>query len=177
MDKNEVRKQIILKRKSLNREVLQENSVAVFNQLFSTINLDKFSVVMVYKSFGGEILTDAIIERLKKSNKIVVHPLTINDEMVAVLPKSNHFEKDRFGIDVPCDYEIVEKVDLAITPLVACDLNRNRMGFGKGFYDKFFSQHNCYKVGICHDFQIIDTVFPQNWDVPLDCIISEKRTF
>ena len=64
---------------------------------------------------------------------------------------------------------------LCLVPALAFDLKLNRMGFGKGYYDKLLSDFCGVKIGLCYDFQITDTVFPEAHDVPMNIIITEKR--
>ena len=62
--------------------------------------------------------------------------------MIAVKPTNEAFESDLYGISVPKEYEEVKSVEVAIIPLIACDENKNRIGFGKGYYDKFLKDKN-----------------------------------
>ena len=175
MDEKELRKFMIEKRAKLSAFALDKASEKVENALFSIAGILDYSTYFVYKDFRGEIKTDGIISRLLSSGKIVTYPLLL-EEMEAVESKDGVFIKDKFGVDVPQNYEILSSaVEVVITPLVACDTNLNRLGFGKGYYDKFFAKFPCLKIGICHDFQIVDTLSPKPWDIPLDIIITDKR--
>ena len=95
--------------------------------------------------------------------------------MYSVKPLSNNFIKDKFGVLVPKEYEIISDVDVAFIPLIACDKNKNRIGFGKGYYDKFLSGKNILKIGLAYDFQIVDHIPSNSWDVKLDLIITDKQ--
>ena len=177
MNKNELRKYLIAKRETLSSQTIKSNSQKIASVLLSLPIIKTSQTIFVYKSFRGEVDTNEIISTLRKMGKTLVFPYTEQDKMFAAKPLSDNKKLDEFGIEIPTDFTIETSVDVAITPLVGCDLKRNRMGFGKGFYDKFFSLHPCYKIGVCHDFQVVDSVFPQEWDVPLDCIITENRIF
>jgi 5-formyltetrahydrofolate cyclo-ligase len=71
-----------------------------------------------------------------------------------------------------------EEIDLVIVPGVAFDEHRNRIGFGAGFYDRFLEsvRPSCAKIGIAFEFQIYDEVPVEEHDIPLDLVITEKRT-
>ncbi|MGE6480903.1 5-formyltetrahydrofolate cyclo-ligase [Psychrobacter namhaensis] len=70
------------------------------------------------------------------------------------------------------------ELDVIICPLVAVDLNGNRMGMGGGFYDTTLGKiyqsgaKKPLKIGWCYDFQVVDTLQRQPWDVPLDALIT-----
>lgn len=70
------------------------------------------------------------------------------------------------------------ELDVIICPLVAVDLNGNRMGMGGGFYDTTLGKiyqsgaKKPLKIGWCYDFQVVDTLQRQPWDVPLDGLIT-----
>ncbi len=175
MDEKTLRKSIIKMRENLDKETLRLSSAIITESLFALDGFADFSSYFVYNSFRGEVDTNEIINRLKSMDKTVLYPLTVGDTMYAVKPESEKFEKDKFGVYVPSKYSIVNNVDVVIVPLVACDKNLNRIGFGKGFYDRFLRDRQCLKIGICHDFQVVDEIDPKEWDVPLDIIITEKR--
>ena len=175
MNEKEFRKNLIAKRESIDSKTLIRNTKIVTQTLFSLDGFADFSSYFVYNSFRGEVDTNEIINRLKSMGKTVLYPLTVGDTMYAVKPEGENFIKDKFGVCVPSKYSIVNNVDVVIVPLVACDKNLNRIGFGKGFYDRFLRDRQCFKIGICHDFQVVDEIVPKEWDVPLDIIITEKR--
>jgi 5-formyltetrahydrofolate cyclo-ligase len=175
MDEKSLRKLMIEKRASLSTFDLDLASEKVEKALLEIDGILDYDTYFVYKDFRGEIKTDGIISRLIKSGKRVLYPLLL-EEMEAVESKDGIFVKDKFGVDVPQNYEILSSaVEVVITPLVAADTHLNRLGFGKGYYDKFFAKAPCLKIGICHDFQIVDALSPKPWDIPLDIIITEKR--
>jgi 5-formyltetrahydrofolate cyclo-ligase len=175
MDEKTLRKSIIKMRENLDKETLALSSKTITESLFDIKGFTEFSSYFVYNSFRGEVDTSEIINRLKSMGKTVLYPLTVGDSMYAVKPESENFIKDKFGVYVPEKYSIIDKVDVVIVPLVACDTNLNRIGFGKGYYDRFLRNRKCLKIGICHDFQVVDEIDPKEWDVPLDIIITEKR--
>ena len=69
---------------------------------------------------------------------------------------------------------ILTEIDAFLCPGLAFDLNRNRLGRGRGFYDRTLSRANpqAQKVGICFPFQRVEDVFPESHDVAMDCVID-----
>lgn len=175
MNEKELRKNLIAKRESIDSKTLIRNTKIVTQALFSLDGFTNFSSYFVYKSFRGEVGTEEIIERLERLGKTVLYPLTEGDIMYAVKNESARFVRDRFGVEVPERYTVFDAPDVVIVPLVACDVFGNRLGFGKGFYDRYLQNRACLKIGICHDFQLVDKLESKPWDVPLDVIITEKK--
>ena len=95
--------------------------------------------------------------------------------MYAAKNLSNSEEERAFKIKEPSIYEIVFDVDVVIVPLVGCDKNLNRIGFGKGFYDRFLKDKKAYKIGVCYDFQVVDNLTVNEWDVKLNKIITPTK--
>ena len=136
--------------------------------------LDKCNF-LIYKDFKNEVKTDRIISYLHALGKAVAHPITLGEEMIAAIPAGEETTRDAFGIVIPIEYSIMKSPDVIFVPLVACDERKNRLGFGKGFYDRYMRDKKALKIGLCYDFQVTDGITVNEWDVPLDMIITEKR--
>lgn len=170
-----LRTKIKLMRENMPKSEVESLSSAVYTKLFSLDYMREKSTFFVYKSFRNEVDTSGIINALLAQNKTVSHPLIIGDKIISALPTSSEWVKDAFNIETPKNYKELSSVDVAIIPLIACDKNKNRVGFGKGFYDKFLSETPCIKIGLCYDFQVIDSITPNPWDVKLDYIITPTK--
>lgn len=171
---NEIRNKIKKIRTALSPEDAKIKSDNVVKNLFTLSFLFEKQNYFIYKSFKNEVKTDKIIKRLKDLNKTIAYPITFSDNMVAGIPIGKEIILDNFGISVPKNYTIIDKIDVAFIPLIACDKNKNRIGFGKGYYDKFLKNNNCIKVGICYDFQVVDLITPNATDIPLDIVVTES---
>ena len=73
-------------------------------------------------------------------------------------------------------------LDIVIVPAVVFDFEKNRIGFGGGYYDTFLKKirgenKKILFIGICYDFQIIEKVPAEEHDVVLDFVVSESRIF
>ena len=130
---------------------------------------------MVYNSLKTEVQTDRLITALKSQNKTVAYPITVGDDMVAGVPTSCEYKKSSLGVIEPLEYTILDNPSVVIVPLVACDKNLNRIGMGKGYYDRYLSGKSAIKIGICYDFQVVDKIIPNQTDIPLDIIVTEKQ--
>ena len=162
----------------MNINEVREYSDEIFEN-FCDLNLD-FQSVMVYLSFKNEVMTDRFISQFKIDKKDVSIPYCINDlSMNAVkLVDFDEFKVNRYGILEPENPVKTDKntIHLCVVPGVAFDGSGARIGFGKGYYDRFLKGTNIIKIGICYDFQIMKSPLPNDInDIKMDYIISEKR--
>ena len=133
-------------------------------------------VCFCYLSFSSEAPTDKLIERLKEQGFLVCCPRVENGEMVAV-ELSEDYTISFLGIREPIGQAYTGQIDYVITPLLAVDEQGNRLGYGGGFYDRFFKANpQAKRIGYAFDFQIIKQVPTEAQDEKLDCIVTEKRT-
>ena len=91
------------------------------------------------------------------------------------------FEANAYNIPEPLDTEAVDPalLDMVIVPLLACDLKGNRVGYGKGFYDRYLKQcrKDCLKIGFSY-FEPVDSIDDRDeFDVPLDLCITPQRIY
>ena len=175
MTNTEIRTEIKKKRSSMTETEVFAYSDIIFDKIKELDFVFKKQNFMIYKDFKNEVKTDKIIDLLTRFGKTVAHPITLGDNMIAAIPQGNETTLDSFGIEIPKNYSIMDMPEVIFVPLVACDENKNRLGFGKGYYDKYLSGRKVLKIGLCYDFQVTKEIAAQPWDVPLDMIITEKR--
>lgn len=129
----------------------------------------------VYRSFASEAKTDKLISILIQMGKHVVTPRVVGKTMVAV--EGGNLVRNLYGIE-ESDGEVYEgKIDVAIIPLLATDVQGHRLGYGGGFYDRFLENHPCYKVGLCYEKQILSEIPFEPHDILLNAICTEQRFF
>ena len=66
-------------------------------------------------------------------------------------------------------------MDIIFVPGIAFDLKKNRIGYGKGYYDKFIQKTKSIFIGVCHDFQLIEGLPADLLDKKVNKILTEKR--
>ncbi len=170
--KKVIRGQMLAMRKAVSEQEKTFAGDKVYQNLLKIDEFKRAESCFCYIDFKNEIPTEKI-RRFFDGKELLV-PL-IDGDMLAVKAISGSV-KNFYGIDEPKDYEIVQKCpDISVIPLVACDINGNRIGFGKGYYDKYLADKNTIKIGVCYDFQVLDNVPSQEQDVRLDYIVTEKR--
>ncbi len=181
MGKAEIRDKMKQLRRSMSAEEICGKSTEITAVLFSLECFKNAKTVMVYLSAFREVDTAQIIERLISDGKKIVVPIC-NVENCTITPSYikdfSDMHKGAYGIWEPKKTEKadVSDIDMIIVPGIAFDENGNRCGFGKGYYDKLLCGCRAVKVGLCYDFQIVKSLETNEYDIPMDFVISERRT-
>ena len=186
MTKNEIRKNLILKRKQLSKETVQKNSNYIMKKLHPYVK--KAENIMIFMNMGNEVEITKIIKLYSDKNFYIPKTLP-NKEMKISRYNENELVLHKFGYyesksDIFSDENIL---DLIIVPATAFDYSKNRIGFGGGYYDTFLSKvifnnqtnrKNRNKpliIGVCYDFQLIDYIPSEDHDIKMDYIVTEKN--
>jgi len=184
MNKNEIRGKLLEKRKSFSHEELQEKNSKIFEKLFSLQEFSSANNIGVYISFKNEVGTRKIIEKLLSENKNVFAPvMDFGNEhfSYAKLSSLENLTENKYGVSEPKEKEFVEasKIDVFLVPGAAFDKRGYRIGWGKGYYDKFFNKNNPTgkKIGLFFEFQLIKEVPVEEFDVKMDYIVTEKEIY
>lgn len=184
MDKQTLRAQMINKRASISKEDLISNSKIITDKVLSSKEYNNADTLLIYVGIKGEVLTAEIIENALIDKKKVAAPrIDLNSDIMNFyeIRSSGCLEKASFGLLEPKDYcPLTENCEhtLMIAPGVAFDKEKNRLGYGKGYYDTYLNTHN-HKyldiIALSHDFQILDGIPHNKYDAKMDKIITEKR--
>lgn len=133
----------------------------------------------------GEIDLNELWESALLQQKSCYFPV-LNEESLTLsfLPATptSPFKKNRYGIiepDVSNDLAIeIEQLDLVFVPLVAFDVHCTRIGMGAGYYDRTFKEkENCPLFGIGYQFQRVDYLKPDPWDIQLRAVITQRAIY
>lgn len=136
------------------------------------------SCVALYHAIPGEVQTALFIEKWYKEKTLLLPVIEGNDLRLVPYAGPNSLKAGIFGILEPTDETQMipeNQIDLIIVPGVAFDRAHNRLGRGKGYYDRLLSGLSAPKIGICYDFQLIDVVPTEPFDRKMDLIITEKE--
>lgn len=181
MDKTIIRKNVLNARKNMQTNEVLKNSEDIFKNLVESNVLLNYNNILVYADFKNEVKTGQIIQYLRNNLKNVYLPVCNIKEHTFEVSKINfdNFETKTncYGIEEPiAKVSNSQIIDCAIVPGVAFGINGNRIGFGGGYYDKFFEKRkNVFKIGICYEFQICDYSQSEKHDIPMNMLITEKR--
>jgi 5-formyltetrahydrofolate cyclo-ligase len=178
MDKAAVRKQMRDLKRQLSPEEKLRRSKAILQRLEPLPLFAEAKVVLLYWSMADEVQTHDFVNKWYK-DKVVLLPCVQGDDLVLRQYSGPDcmVAGEQFGIGEPQgpEWTDLDKVDLIIVPGVAFDSHGNRMGRGRGFYDRLLkSTPNAVKVGVAFDFQLLDRIPVEPHDVPMDCVLSEQ---
>lgn len=164
--------------KELKTELDANTVLCSSNRIFAEIELlpefKAAKTIMAYWSLPDEVQTHSFIGKWYMSKKILLPLVVENDLELRVFSGMDCLEaRPPFGILEPVNgaKASISEIDMVIVPGVAFDLNGNRMGRGKGYYDRLLKQKNIYKVGVCFAFQVVEHVPINTYDIPMDKII------
>ena len=189
MDKAEIRRQILQQRNKLDRNQLNAYSKNLSIQIKAHHLFKTAQNIASYLPFGKEISTVPIHRELTKYNKHLFVPKIIkgqlNQMLFCEINSDTRYKHNQFGIKEPDNnnnLKHAKQMDLILLPLVAFDKNGNRLGMGGGYYDRALSFRRNRKVwrkpvllGLAYDFQQVNALPKQTWDIPLDGIVTNSQ--
>lgn len=169
--KSLIRSQIKTSFAESSERLLREKSVCLFAKLESEPEFLQASTIMLFASLPDEVYTHDFIQKWA-ANKTILLPSIRNSEIVPCLYKPNSaFHVGEYNI-----LEAIEayegEIDLVLVPGQAFDAQGNRLGRGKGFYDRFLKRTNAFRIGICFDFQLLPQIPTEAHDMKMDLVIS-----
>jgi 5-formyltetrahydrofolate cyclo-ligase len=139
---------------------------------------------MIYLSYGSEVITDFIVKSAIEEGKNVVVPAITNSRSSSMqatriirLEDANQLVCGIRQPEVNFD-NVTSKdfIDLVLIPGIVFDLSGYRLGYGKGYYDKWLKDVSLSKtVGLAYDFQIVDNLPIGKHDLPIGTIVTEQR--
>ena len=165
-------------RLALKKEEVMECSKACVSKVLQFPELIEAKTVCVYMPTGNEIDTTEIIRYCKENGKRLAAPRVNGDTMeFYYFTDETDMEQGAYDIWEPTGTEAVEDEEsLVIMPGVAFDLSCNRIGYGKGYYDRYLSAHpHMKKVALAYDFQIVGRIKREVHDVRPDVVVTESR--
>ncbi|HEX5668901.1 MAG TPA: 5-formyltetrahydrofolate cyclo-ligase [Chitinophagaceae bacterium] len=186
MIKNELRKALLSERMAIDDKKMEKlQDLILIN--FQHLSLPYLQYLHTYQPIEGrhEPDPDPMVSFTAFRNpglQIVVPKLTgVNDMLHILVNDHTVWRKNQFGIPEPEEGESVDeqKIDLVFVPMLGCDKKGNRIGYGKGYYDRFLvkCREDVLKIGLSflEPIESIDDVDP--WDVPLDFCITPQRVY
>lgn len=170
-NKKEIRKTVLDKVSNVTNRT--ERSFLMRDDLFPIIR--KYQHIALFASLDSEIDTFPLIEKLLKERKDIYLPKTNGDiiDFYKVEDLSSLIiSKDKYKVREPNGGEKISpmKIEVIICPGVAFDKNGNRMGHGKGYYDRYLASSPAYKIGVCYKEQLLNEIPYEEHDVKMDMV-------
>lgn len=186
-EKKALRKETLTKRKNLDTAEKENMDEKILDRFFESKYYKEAKKIFIYISYDSEIDTIKIIDKAFKDGKKIYVPRTEFESRLMDAVEITSFDnliKSSYGILEPSintPYINPNELDLIVVPGVAFDRKGGRMGYGAGFYDRYFKKINknnierITKIALAYDFQVLEEVPMSAQDVPVDYIITEKE--
>ena len=179
--KDKIRKEILAKRNILSDKDINKKSDLIIKNLASYI--ENIQNIMIFMDMKTEVKITKLLELHPKKNFFISKITNSkNREMKINKYNENELILHKFGYyeSSSNDFYDEEILDVVIVPALAFDSKKNRIGFGGGYYDTFLEKvrkknNKALFIGVCYDFQIIDSVQTEKHDVTLDFVVSESK--
>ena len=179
--KDKIRKKILAKRNILSDKDINKKSDLIIKNLASYI--ENVQNIMIFMDMKTEVKITKLLELYPKKNFFISKITNSkNREMKINKYNKNELILHKFGYyeSSSNDFYDEEILDVVIVPALAFDSKKNRIGFGGGYYDTFLEKvrkknNKALFIGVCYDFQIIDSVPTEKHDVTLDFVVSESK--
>lgn len=166
------------KRYALRESEVQSLSQECVSKVLQFPELLEARTVCIYMPTGNEIDTSAIIQYCLENQKRVAAPRIEGDTMDFYYFQSIvDLKQGAYDIWEPTGTErVTDEESVVIMPGVAFDLDCNRIGYGKGYYDKYLSKHpNMKKIALAYEFQIVGKIKREIHDIRPEMIVTERR--
>lgn len=178
LTKAQIRSKILLRLKTQKEDTRERKSRLIKRKLLRTKEFIKAKKVMFYIAFRGEVNTEEMIREAKAKGKLVTVPVCERNRIAirpCMLEEHAHLKKGPYGVREPAQRKCIrlEDLDLVIVPGVAFDKKGNRLGRGKGFYDRFLSRlpRDIPSIGLAFSFQIIPSIPASAHDVSVKKVL------
>lgn len=187
LSKEELRKKVLFCRRLLLPDEIREKSERIKKKFFSLTLWKSNENFFVYMSDErGEVETVSVIYSLLEREKKVWIPRVKDHNLLWYQIDENKIRKlevSPWGILEPSPNwepytDRIKEKTVCIVPGIVFDRRGYRIGYGKGFYDRFLLNNSqCISVGFCYDFQMVMLCPRRKWDIPVDWIITENNVF
>ena len=180
-DKSVLRKYYLDLLKKQGREEGLRKSQVIGEMLFKLPAITNAKTILFYASLPGEVDTFAMIRKAIELQKQAALPVVLHEQRTLIPTLTEHMEDlhlSTYGIHEPKRHperEIsLDRIDAVVVPALAFDKANNRLGRGKGYYDRFLKSlpSSAVTVGIAFDFQLADRLPTEDHDVAVHHVIA-----
>lgn len=171
--KKEIRKEYREKRKNIKNKNIKDN--IIFRKLILDDDVNKADTLLIYVSTEEEIETTKIINYFLKTKKVAVPKIENNEMNFYYIKNINELEKGYYNILEPITNNKVTDFNnsVCITPGICYSKDNFRVGYGGGFYDKFYAKNNIFSIGVCYKELLLDKLSHDNFDIPVKKLITD----
>lgn len=180
MPKQLIREKILALRRGYALDGCRLLGRRIQEQFLATADFARAASVALYSPVQNEVGTEMVAAAVISAGKVLAYPRVVGREMEFVRTVDPVMLRPGYlNVSEPCSGQVMlpEEIDLCVVPGVAFDLDGHRLGYGKGFYDRFLSQlpNGVVRIGFAYDFQVVEALPVQSHDQRLSMLITEKR--
>lgn len=137
--------------------------------------------VFIYNSMSDEVDTNELINILCKDNRVYL-PVVRGEGLMSLVEvtEDSGYTVGAYGIKEPIGQYVDDcevKIDVCFTPLRAFDDKCMRVGRGKGYYDRFFAEHDCFKIALAFEQQKVEDIQSDVNDIAVDVVLTASEEF
>ena len=180
-DKNQLRQTLLEQRQALLSEQIHIASQRIQHRLVSQDFWGRAENVGLYFPMKNEVDTSFLLQQGLESGKSIYYPRVEQGLVFSEINSLTDLVRGAFGLMEPqhtCPIlKANENLDLILVPGIGFDTQGFRIGYGKGFYDRYLSHKKNFAVGLAYEFQIISEIIPDPWDQKVQFLITEKQTY
>ena len=177
IQKSALRKHLLEKRDATSAELRDIVSEKIHENLKKISSYTNSQNIACYFPIGSEVDTHDIMLNILEQGKNLLLPKIVNDNIeFYIVPNLETLEKGSFEIMEPkssCDK--AEKIDCVLIPTVGASKLGVRLGYGKGYYDRFLSSTDAVKISLTYSKQIVKSIPSNSHDVKMDWIVTEDE--
>ncbi len=175
IQKQAIRNHKLIERMALDDRERQRLSAMVMENILPLVKKCNATKIAGYYPINGEVNILPLLKQLHVEGYEVSLPIIDQNNVLAFrLWDTVSVIEGKYGIMEPGGIFRMASPDIILVPLVAFDKLCNRIGYGAGYYDKFFSSTKCKKIGIGYSFQEATSISTEAHDKKMDFIVTEK---
>lgn len=178
--KESIRKTVLSRRKTLTVDEMKKKSSAICEKLLSLPEFQESKHIYVYMDFKKEVMTREFIKKAWALGKTVAVPKVQGDEMEFYwLTSFAQLEPGYFGISEPSYGDMACDEDAFIlVPGVAFDVQRHRIGYGRGFYDRYLAKYpQLRSAAVAYDLQVFEEIPHEELDICPGVLVTESKIY
>jgi len=179
-EKERIRQELKSKRLLLTKDEVRRRSTRIVERIGELLRELKADSFLLFHPTKNEPDIIPLAESLLKEGKTVAFPKVEGKEIVPLKVNSlKELRPGRFGILEPpyLPERVLREVEVVFVPGIAFDRHGYRIGFGGGYYDRLLEKLPVKaKIGVCFDFQLLDRLPREPFDIPVDLVITENTT-
>ena len=173
MKKEFLRKKYKEKRDNIKNKVTKDN--LIYQKVINNKDILSSKTLLIYISINSEVDTIKIITYFLYAKNIAVPKIIDNDMFFCYVTNLNELTSGKYNIPEPTNENIVTDFDnaICIVPGICYDKENYRIGYGKGYYDRFLSKNKIKTIGLCYKECMIEKIDNDKYDYKIDEVITE----